>query len=163
MAGEENLFEEIYRTFRARLFQYALSLVRSSETAEDAVHDAFVGVARQAAAGRAPRKISPYLYAAVRNRCLDILRRRQETPMEPEDLDLIAAPPGDLERVEHRQSLNRLLLTLAAEQREVVILRIWHDLGFAEIAALQACSINTALSRYQYALKNLRKELGSDE
>ena len=83
--------------------------------------------------------------------------------MDPEDLDLIAAPPGDMERVEHRQSLNRLLLSLPAEQREVVVLRIWHDLGFADIAALQACSINTALSRYQYALKNLRKELGSDE
>jgi DNA-directed RNA polymerase specialized sigma24 family protein len=45
----------------------------------------------------------------------------------------------------------------------VIVLRTWLDLGFAAIAALQGTSINTALSRYQYALANLRKDLGDKE
>jgi len=83
--------------------------------------------------------------------------------VDPADLDLIAAPPGDVERVERRQTLNRWLLSLPVEQREVVVLRTWHDLGFAAIAALQGTSIGTALSRYRYALSNLRKEIRDDE
>jgi RNA polymerase sigma-70 factor (ECF subfamily) len=161
--GDREAFAKIYETYRARLYQYASSLVRSKETAEDVVHDVFVGLARQAAAGRSPREISPFLYAAARNRCVDLLRRRPEPSMDPADLDLIAAPPGDVERVEQRLTLNRWLLALPAEQREVVVLRTWHDLGFAAIAALQGTSINTALSRYQYALANLRKEIRDDD
>jgi len=76
------------------------------------------------------------------------------------DLDLIVAPPGDEERIELRRLLNRALLALPAEQAEVVVLRTWHDLEFAAIAAMQGTSVNTALSRYQYGLSKLRKELG---
>jgi RNA polymerase sigma-70 factor (ECF subfamily) len=73
---------------------------------------------------------------------------------------LLVAPPGDEERIELRRWLNRALLALPAEQAEVVVLRTWHDLAFATIAGLQGTSVNTALSRYQYGLSKLRKELG---
>jgi RNA polymerase sigma-70 factor (ECF subfamily) len=161
--GDREAFATIYRSYRAPLLQYASALVRSRGTAEDVVHDVFVGLAKQAAAGRGPREVGPFLYAAVRNRCIDLLRRRPEPSIDPADLDLIAAPAGDVERIERRQTLNRLLLSLPVEQREVVVLRTWHDLGFAAIAALQGTSINTALSRYQYALAHLRREIGDEE
>jgi DNA-directed RNA polymerase specialized sigma24 family protein len=51
------------------------------------------------------------------------------------------------------------LLALRVEQREVVILRTWHDLEFAAIAALQGTPVNTAIARYHYALARLNKEL----
>ncbi len=158
--GDRAAFAAIYRKYRAPLLQYASALVRSRDTAEDIVHDVFVGLAKQAVAGRGPREIAPFLYAAVRNRCIDLLRRRSEPSIDPADLDLIAAPEGDAGRVERRQTINRLLLSLPVDQREVVVLRTWHDLGFAAIAALQGTSINTALSRYQYALAHLRQEIG---
>lgn len=161
--GDRGAFAAIYVKYRAPLLQYASALVRSRETAEDVVHDVFVGLAKQAAAGRGPREIAPFLYAAIRNRCVDLLRRRTESSIAPGDLDLIAAPEGDAGRVERRETLNRLLLSLPVEQREVMVLRTWHDLGFAAIAKLQGTSINTALSRYQYALANLRKEIGDQE
>ena len=69
--GEEAAFTELYRDYRTRLHQYALSLVRDRDAAEDAVQDAFLGWVRQRAAGNAPRQAGPYLYASVRNRCLD--------------------------------------------------------------------------------------------
>jgi RNA polymerase sigma-70 factor (ECF subfamily) len=159
--GESGAFAGLYRGYRARLHQYALSLVRSPMEAEDVVHDVFVGLAKQAGEGRAPREVSAYLYVSVRNRCLDRLRRRPELPLEDADLDLVVAPGGDEERIGLRRLLNRALLALPAEQAEVVVLRTWHDLEFAAIAALQGTSVNTALSRYQYGLAKLRKELGA--
>jgi RNA polymerase sigma-70 factor (ECF subfamily) len=157
LRGEPGAFAELYQAYRARLHQYALSLIRSRMEAEDVVHDVFVGLARQAGGGRMPRALSAYLYASVRNRCVDRLRRKPETSLEDVDLEVIAAPPGDQERIGLKHELNRLLLALPEEQREVVVLRTWHDLEFAAIAALQGTPVNTAIARYHYALAKLRK------
>jgi RNA polymerase sigma-70 factor, ECF subfamily len=160
---EEAAFTELYRDYRSRLHQYALSLVRDREAAEDAVQDAFLGWVRQVAAGKTPRRAAPYLYASVRNRCLDRLRRRPEIGLEDAGVELLAAPAGDEERIGLRHSLNRLLLALPEEQREVVVLRTWHDMDFAAIAALQGTPVNTAIARYHYALAKLNKELETHE
>ncbi len=154
---------ELYRNYRARLHQYALSLVRDREAAEDAVQDAFLGWVRQVAAGKAPRQPASYLYASVRNRCLDRLRRRPEMALDAAQVELLAAPAGDEERIGLRHALNRLLLALPEEQREVVVLRTWHDMEFAAIAALQGTPVNTAIARYHYALAKLNKELEAHE
>lgn len=161
---EEAAFaEKLYLGYRTRLHQYALSLVRNHEAAEDAVQDAFLGWVRRLAGGEAPRQAAPYLYASVRNRCLDRLRRRPEVTLDEAHVDLLSAPAGDEERIRLRHALNRLLLALPEEQREVVVLRTWHDMDFAAIAALQATPINTAIARYHYALARLRKELEAHE
>ncbi len=157
--GEPEAFAELYQTYRTRLHQYALSLIRSRMEAEDVVHDVFVGLARQSSQGRVPRELSAYLYVSVRNRCVDRLRRKRELPLEDADLDLIVAPLGDEECIRLRQVLNRALLALSEEQVEVVVLRTWHDLEFAVIAWIQWTSVSTVLSRYQYGLAKLRKEL----
>ena len=162
LRGDSGAFADLYQKYRARLHQYALSLMRSQMEAEDVVHDVFVRLATLASAGRAPREASAYLYVSVRNRCLDRLRRKPATSLEDVDLDLIVAPGGDQDRIDLGRVLNRALLALPAEQAEVVVLRTWHQLEFAAIARMQGTSINTALSRYQYGLSKLRKEFGAD-
>ena len=157
--GESAAFAELYQKYRARLHQYALSLIRSRMEAEDVVHDVFVGLAKQVSGGGVPRAVSAYLYVSVRNRCMDRMRRKPELPLDDVNVDLIVAATGDEERIELRRLLNRALFELPAEQREVVVLRTWHDLEFAAIARMQGTSVNTALSRYQYGLTKLRKEL----
>jgi RNA polymerase sigma-70 factor, ECF subfamily len=161
--GEREAFAEVYRKYRTRLVQYALTLLRSRTEAEDVVHDVFVALARQAGEGRGPLEVSAYLYVSVRNRCVDRQRRRPHQPLDDVDLDLIVAPSGDPERIDLRRVLNRALLALPPEQAEVVVLRTWHQLEYAVIAHMQGTSINTALSRYQYGLAKLRKELDVHE
>lgn len=156
--GESGAFADLYQKYRTRLHQYALGLIRSGAEAEDVVHDVFVGLAKQAGEGRAPRDLSAYLYVSVRNRCIDRVRRRREVSLDEQDLDVIEAPAGDEERRSLGRMLNRALLALPAEQAEVIVLRTWHDLEFAAIARLQETSINTAISRYHYGLAKLRKE-----
>jgi RNA polymerase sigma-70 factor, ECF subfamily len=52
----------------------------------------------------------------------------------------------------------KALEQLPVEQKEVFLMR-QDKISFKEIAEIQQCSINTALGRMQYAIKNLRKEL----
>jgi RNA polymerase sigma-70 factor (ECF subfamily) len=63
----------------------------------------------------------------------------------------------ELHRAEQRDWLDEHIQELPPEQREVLLLRQETDLTFREIAELTDVSINTALGRMRYALKNLRK------
>jgi RNA polymerase sigma-70 factor (ECF subfamily) len=161
--GDRKAFAELYRMYQDRLYHYALGLLRSPEPAEDALHDVFVALVRPAARGNVPGNVSAYLYAAVRHRCFDMMSRRGEVSAESLDPELLAAPPGDMERIEQRQAIYRMLSALPDDQRETVILRIFHQIDFREIAGLQGVPLSTALSRYHYALKSLRKEFAGDE
>lgn len=159
--GEARAFAELYERHRSRLRQYALSLLRSATEAEDVVHEVFIGLAKQATAGNPPRDAARYLYASIRHRCLDRLRRSRERALTDHDLELFIAPPGDETRAGLRHVLQHALLSLPPEQVEVVVLRTWHDLDFAAIAALQGTPLSTALSRWRYALDKLRQELAT--
>ena len=59
--------------------------------------------------------------------------------------------------------LQRLIHELPDDQREVLVMRIYDDLSFKEIADLTGVSINTALGRMRYALMNLRKVIEKNQ
>ena len=159
--GSQQAFAELYRRYKTRLYQYALSLLRSRELAEDVLHDVFLSLVTRADRGLVPGSVSPYLYAAVRNRSFDLLKKKTEVSSDHIDPELVAAMPDDLERIERRQLVDRMLFSLPVDQREVIVLRIYHDLAFSEIAAIQQTSVNTSLSRYQYGINRLRKEFNA--
>jgi RNA polymerase sigma-70 factor (ECF subfamily) len=65
------------------------------------------------------------------------------------------------EQVEN--DLQRLLEELPADQKEVLVMRMYQDLSFKEIADLTGVSINTALGRMRYAILNLRKVIEKNQ
>lgn len=148
-----------YRRHGTRLLLYARQWLPGRADAEDAVQAGFVRFWRNKP--DASDADTPLLYAAVRCAALDIVkrnarrtRREERAAIEADDVwwdaDSIATreSAGDIQR-----ALERLPVT----QREVVVLRVWADLGFAEIAAALGENINTISARYRYALANLKK------
>lgn len=108
-----------------------------------------------------------YLYRAARNEALSRIRKqgvRNRAAAERQ-----AAPPivrgadGDLEAAEEAQRVSKALLGLPVEQREVVVLKIYQDMTFREIARIVGISNNTAASRYRYGLAKLKETLKEDE
>ena len=132
--------------------------MRSAADAEDIVQEAFVKFWRR------NHKIDnrALLYAAVRSIALDFIRRdsrrarREATAM---------AETGEFTepQFEFEDDTQRLLADavdrLPREQREVVIMKVWNELTFAEIAGALGISQNTAASRYRYALATLKNML----
>lgn len=64
-----------------------------------------------------------------------------------------------MESDERHQAIEKALREVSAEQREVLVLKIWGELTFEQIAAELEISPNTAASRYRYALVALRQKL----
>jgi len=102
------------------------------------------------------------LYAAVRSLALDFIRRdarraRREATAFAEAGQAIE-PHFELED-DTQSALAAAMDSLPRDQREVLVLKIWNDLTFSEIASALGISNNTAASRYRYALGNLKKAL----
>ena len=64
-----------------------------------------------------------------------------------------------IEKAQFRKTMRSLVETLPVEQKEVLIMRMYYDMSFKEIADFTDVSINTALGRMRYALINLKKVL----
>lgn len=140
------------------LVLFARQFVRSIADAEDIVQEAFVRFWRKqhCIQNRA------LLFATVRSISLDLLRRdarrarREATAVA--DVELSIAPQFE-PASESQQVLAAAVDRLPAEQREVLVMKIWNELTFADIGTVLGISQNTAASRYRYALEALRKNV----
>lgn len=155
----QSFFEEV----SPRILLYARQWVPSRADAEDVVQMAFVRFWRRCPGG--DRKDLPLLYSAVRSIALDLLRsgrrrvtREQFAGAEAEN-DETPHFDTSIEDRETAHIVQAALSGLPDEQREVLALRIWGGLTFAEIAGVTEDSVNTVASRYRYALETLAKRL----
>jgi len=140
------------------LVLFARQWTRSAADAEDVVQEAFVKFWRR----NHDVTNRGLLYATVRSVALDLLRRdsrraRREANALSET-DQSVEPAFDLEDDSQRALVASIDL-LPDEQREVLVMKIWNELTFAEIAGALGISQNTAASRYRYALAALKKNL----
>jgi RNA polymerase sigma-70 factor (ECF subfamily) len=159
---ERSRTDETWKTCFAQLGPALLLFARRwtncRADAEDIVQEAFVRFWR----GQHSINNRALLYAAVRSAALDRLRSEQRRTRR-EASAAIDHPeffePSFAHGDEGQQLLAAAVEQLPDEQREVVILKIWNDLTFAEIAQVLEVSPNTAASRYRYALGALKKNL----
>src|SRR2546430_45970 len=138
------------------LVLFARQWVRSPADAEDVVQEAFVRVWRR----NLSIKNRALLYAAVRSAALDLIRRdnrRARREVEAFGEAERSVQPQFEQLDDSQRQLVAALDHLPRDQREVLVMKIWNELTFAEIAEALGISQNTAASRYLYALAALKK------
>jgi len=143
-----------------RLVRFAVAVTRNQHDAEDCVQSVLLRV------GRNPRLLGSatcpwsYLLRMVRNEALLIGRRRHIRTVISNLTDLVTSRRTDeVELEETIRDVWRALRSLPTEQAEVVVLKIWEDMTFAQISQILDVSPNTVASRYQYGLSKLSKRL----
>jgi RNA polymerase sigma-70 factor, ECF subfamily len=149
---------QLYNRHGAALLLYARGFVADASAAEDLVHGVFLNLLRTRPKVReAP---AAYLYRAVKNAALNLQRNRaREAPM-PEQEVWFTHQGGDREA---GLALQSALSELPTEQREAVVMRIWGGMTLEEVAEATGAPLNTAASRYRYALEKLRERLKPHE
>jgi RNA polymerase sigma-70 factor, ECF subfamily len=153
--------ERLYDAKAAQLVLYGRALGLSHSEAEDVVQEAFVALL---GLSKRPNCPEAYLYRAVRNKALNYKRglwRRLARELESTRWFERSPEETDAERAAMHG-----LATLPAEQREVIVLKIWSRQTFEEIGELLEVSPNTVAGRYRYGMAKLRaflKEKDYDE
>ena len=157
IASHEN-WRNCFSEVAPGLLLFARQWVQSAADAEDIVQEAFVKFWRR----NHNIHNRALLYSAVRSIALDFVRRdtrrarREATAFAEAEPNI--EPQFELED-DTQSALAAAVSCLPHDQREVLVLKIWNDLTFSEIAGTLRISQNTAASRYRYALSNLKKSL----
>lgn len=142
----------------ARFLLFARQQTRREADAEDLLQDALVETWNRCGGGVPP---DAWVYATIRRRAIDRARQMDaRTRREQSELgmaDLWQFPEVDL-RAE-REVLLAALGDLPRNQQDVVVLRIWGELGFREIAESLGTPLPTVASRFKAALKSLKSNL----
>jgi RNA polymerase sigma-70 factor (ECF subfamily) len=139
----------------------ATQILGNADDAADAVHDAFAKVLRKPEAYNADKgPLKPWFLRIVRNRCIDLIRRRRPVDTDIDQLvDTGAGPEHSLVLAQRDQQLQRALTKLSDGQRQIIVLRDYMNLSYAEVADVLDIASGTVMSRLHRARMALKEEL----
>jgi len=139
----------------------AIQILGNADDAADAVHDAFETVlAKPDSYDERKGPLRPWFLRVVRNRCIDMIRRRHGSDVPVEQLpDTSRTPDEVLEVAESAREVQIALRSISKSKREIVVLRDYLDLSYAEIADVLEIAPGTVMSRLHRARMALKEAL----
>lgn len=150
--------------FGPRLLLFARQQARHTRDAEDLLQEACIRVWRESEGGDTVPPLA-HFFRALRHTAIDAARREDRRARREQTVgtseETLAHFQCPLEGDERRASIEAALRELPEDQRNVLVLKIWGEQSFEEVAAILDIPVGTAASRYRYALSNLRKTLPS--
>ncbi len=173
--GNENALEVLLNRHKRKIYSSLLVIVKDKELANDLFQDTFIKVIITLKKGHYNEegKFLPWVLRIARNLIIDHFRKAKKMPPVPvyknedgEEVSVFSTIASedradDLldEKAKFKGNLRKAINELPNDQKEVVIMRMYYDLSFKEIADITNVSINTSLGRMRYALMNLKKIL----
>lgn len=143
--GSEEAYESIYQKYVKELYSYAYMVVGDKNLAEDAIHDVFTDLWSNRKNLSKIRSIRLYLFSSIKRRSLRKLKKERsytyfDKVEEGETFEIVPSFLDELIDVQHKDSLTKKIMKclegLSNRQREIIYLRFYQDLSYAEIAQL---------------------------
>jgi RNA polymerase sigma-70 factor (ECF subfamily) len=158
--GNSRSLGELYERYKGPLYAFCLQMLRNEAKAEDAVHDTFIKVARQAHTLTHAAAFRGWIFQIARNETLMILRKSQPVPIDDhDDVWEDQTPLTLLERDERTEIVRSALQSLKIHYREVLLLREFQELSYSDIAAITGSTESAVRSRLFHARRALADKL----
>ncbi len=164
--ADQAAFAELYRLTSSHLYAVALRMLRDEAAAEDALQEAFVSVWHHAGSYVAAKsRPQTWLTSIVRNRCLDLLRRRVPDTMtlsrddDEAEIDLPATGPTPVELLlsgAEAAMVRTCVDTLEGGQKQAIALAFFQGLSHSELAAQLREPLGTVKSWIRRGLERLK-------
>ena len=170
LSGDRQALAALAERYYAPLLAFLIRITGQAQTAEDLVQESFIRMLKYH--GPAPLAFRPWAYRIAHNLARDYfrsagIRREVATEINEKLEEDLLEEPQDAERLaiqaEYRSQVAALLQRLPTHQREVLVLRFYHDLPLEEIADITSAPIGTVKSRLFHGLRRARQLLELDE
>ena len=156
--GNQEALGDIIERYYEDIFRFCLYMVREEEEAYDITQETFLKFIKYGSSYRR-NNLKGYLLTIARNLCFSFFRKQKESneSCKCEWIEKIPEQKDKIQDLETSIYLQRLLNELSLENREVVILRIYEELKFKDIAKIAGCSVSTVKSRFRLGVQHLKK------
>lgn len=160
--GDMDAFAELYDLYVKRIYDFIYYRTSHRETAEDLTSVTFTKAFQHIGTYRGKNGLfSSWLYRIARNTVIDHMRTSKKT------VDLEAAAnakardnvAGEAEVKDRLDQVKAYLGTLDDDQREIVVMRLWDELSYAEISALTGKSEGNCKVIFSRVMQKMQKEL----
>ncbi|HXF82680.1 MAG TPA: sigma-70 family RNA polymerase sigma factor [bacterium] len=162
--GEESAFTALVIKYREPVYRIARRIVRSHEDAADVAQEVFIRAHRALPRFAGRSRLRTWLFRIAVNLCLDLAARRSRDVLSGlRELRWAPSPhdnPVELsERRELGEAVGGAIDALPPRQRAMVVLRVYQDLPYAEIARIMGCAEGTVKATMFAAFGKLRRAL----
>jgi len=166
--GDENALTLLINRHQSKIFGFIYSKISDRDISNDIFQDTFIKVIRtlKSKSYNEEGKFLPWVMRIAHNLIIDHYRKTKKMPLfrETEEFSIFSIMSDDSLTIENKIirdqveiDLKKLIEELPADQKEVLVMRMYQDMSFKEISEITGVSINTALGRMRYALMNMRK------
>jgi len=153
--------ELIWNRYASDLLAFLRAVLCSGHDADDVLQAVFVRIVRKRHRLAQARRLDAYIYRIARNEAFRLLgRRKRDQSAEAAGESWLTASQSHHEVSELAEELQAAIGRLPQPQREVIVMKIYRQKTFLEIAELLGLSQNTVASRYRYGMEKLRTLLG---
>jgi RNA polymerase sigma-70 factor (ECF subfamily) len=162
--GDREAFERLYHVYFPRLTRFLNRSTRNLQLIEEVVNDTMLVVWKKAPSWDASCKVSTWIFAIAWRRARKSVSSLsavngafEQADAAPELLEAgpDSQPDRQFARLRQHQAVDAAVNALPAEQRAVVQLTYFHDMGYAEIADVLGCPENTVKTRMFHARRRL--------
>jgi RNA polymerase sigma-70 factor (ECF subfamily) len=153
-------FEALFRKFFPALMAFSLKYLPDEDDAREVVHNVFINLWDKRASLDASQSLKSYLFTAVHNRSLNVLRDRKK--FSDDDLPELSSEENvheQLESMELEERINEAISGLPEKCRQIFELNRFDGLKYGEIADQLGISVKTVENQMSKALKILREKL----
>ncbi|MCI0657640.1 MAG: RNA polymerase sigma factor [Acidobacteria bacterium] len=162
--GDEGAFDQLVEAHRREIYRLAYRLLGNHADADDMAQEAFLRIYRSLGRFRGEASFRTWATRIVLNLVTD--RRRELATHRPTSLEELGPAEHPFEAGKQggfmqEEVLRRAVGRLPKRQRETLILRVFQEMKFQEIAAVMGCTVGTAKANFFHALRGLRQRVGS--
>lgn len=159
--GDEQAFREIVRRLEGRVAATVIGMLGPGPEADDVGQETFVRLYRALPKFRGDSTLASYVTRIAINLCRNEWQRRKRRSDifvrdESDQSDNVPGPAGDADSLPERDLIRRALLQLAAEYREVIVLRLMDGFSTREAAGILDVPEGTVTSRLARGQMKLR-------
>lgn len=158
-SGERRAFSELVKRHQRGLLRLSLRFMKDLGAAEDVVQESFIKAYEKLASFEGRSSFKSWLFQITVNTARNKIRERRHDMTDIDKVNL--AVDAIAEKTLVQGSISDLLQTevekLPDRQRTALVLRVYEDLSFHEIAEIMKCPYDTAKANYRHALLKLRE------
>jgi RNA polymerase sigma factor (sigma-70 family) len=154
--GEVETLGVLFDRYQTPLYNFYTKMTQDRSLSEDLVQDVFLRILRYRHTYRPDTPFRAWVYQIARNARVDAARKaKPEVPMLTEPMG--PAATDSAQQKQEAALLQRALLQLPEDKREILILSRFQELKYEEIARMMGCEVGTVKVRVHRAVQQLRE------